>query len=130
MPDPAPVPMSTEESGYFAEGCDLFNNGRFWHAHEAWEEMWKSLKQRKAPEAEILLVQGLIQTAALLLHHQRRNTAGVTKQWQKLAPKLAGWTSMWGLDIETHLAMVNAYADDVGTWSLVAADHQLPQARD
>ena len=32
---------------------------------------------------EILAIQGLIQTAALLLHHERRNLRGVLNQWKK-----------------------------------------------
>jgi len=128
MPPPLAGPLSEEEHAFLQEGCDLFNDGRFWHAHEAWEAMWNGLKRRHAPEQEILLVQGLIQTAALLLHHQRRNVPGVTKQWEKLQPKLAGWATAWDLDIHRHLAAVNRYVEDVGTWSLVAAEHQLPKA--
>ena len=81
-----------------------------------------------APNPEILLVQGLIQTAAMLLHHQRKNAVGVSKQWAKLQPKLEGWAVAWGLDVATHLRVIETYADDEGTWDLVATDHQVPRA--
>jgi hypothetical protein len=55
----------------FREGVALFNGGRYWHAHEAWETLW-----RAAPDQERDFYQGLIQIAAGLLHLQRRNARG------------------------------------------------------
>ena len=121
-------PLRSEEEPLLEEGLVLFDEGKFWHAHEAWEDMWNLLKKRSAPEEEVLLIQGLIQTAALLLHHERKNNAGVEKQWAKLRPKLEGWLTAWNLDIATHLAAIEAYANDVGVWNLVAHHHQLPRA--
>ena len=121
-------PLSEEEGALLEAGATLFDDGKFWHAHEAWEDLWNDLKRRDASPNEILLVQGLIQTAALLLHHQRKNTGGVEKQWAKLQPKLQGWTLAWGFDIATHLAVIQTYAEDNATWNLTASDHQLPRA--
>jgi hypothetical protein len=55
----------------FRRGVALFNGVRYWHAHEAWETLW-----RAAPEEERDFYQGLIQVAAGLLHLQRRNARG------------------------------------------------------
>ena len=121
-------PLSEPETTLLEAGATLFDEAKFWHAHEAWEDLWNDLKRRAASEDEILLVQGLIQTAALLLHHQRRNVGGVEKQWAKLRPKLEGWTTAWGFDIATHLAVIQTYATDNTTWNLTASDHQLPRA--
>lgn len=55
---------------YF-HGIDLFNKGQYWEAHEAWEEVWKVSKGEQK-----LFYQGLIQTAAALLHYDRNNTRG------------------------------------------------------
>ena len=121
-------PLAEEEENMLEDGAALFDAGKFWHAHESWEELWNMLKRRSAPSEEILLVQGLIQTAAMLLHHQRRNRAGVEKQWGKLEPKLRSWEHAWGLDVSTHLAVIETYAADAGTWTLVAKQHQLPRA--
>lgn len=109
-------------------GATLFDEAKFWHAHEAWEDLWNDLKRRDASPHEILLVQGLIQTAALLLHHQRKNTGGVEKQWAKLQPKLEDWAIAWGFDIAQHLEAIRAYAEDNGAWQLTASAHQLPRA--
>ena len=88
MPSNTAQPLSEEEALLLEEGAGLFDDGRFWHAHESWEDLWNDLKRRTAPDKEILLVQGLIQTAAMLLHHERKNEVGVRKQWAKLQPKL------------------------------------------
>lgn len=122
------APLRSEEAPLLEEGLALFDQGKFWHAHEAWEDMWNMLKKRAAPAEEVLLIQGLIQTAALLLHHQRKNIPGVEKQWDKLRPKLEGWGTAWDLDIATHLQAIEGYVNDVGVWNLVAHHHQLPRA--
>ena len=119
---------SVEEEQWFHDGTECFDSGKFWHAHEAWEDLWNALKRRSAPPEEIRLVQGLIQTAALLFHYERRNTNGVLKQWEKLEPKLHGWDTAWGIDIASHLQSLAGYHRDAGQWTLVAADHQLPRA--
>ena len=42
-----------------ARGVGLFNDGLYWEAHEAWEELWLELVEEPK-----LIVQGLIQLAA------------------------------------------------------------------
>ena len=121
-------PLNLDETQMLDEGRQRFDSGQFWHAHESWEDLWNMLKGRQAPLEEILLVQGLIQTAAMLLHHERKNAVGVRKQWEKLQPKLRGWRTAWGLDIEAHLNVIETYALDGDLWRLTASDHQLPHA--
>lgn len=62
-------------------GVALFNGSRYWHAHEAWETLW-----RAAAEEDRDFYQGLIMVAAGLLHLQRRNARGARN---KLAEGLA-----------------------------------------
>lgn len=62
-------------------GVALFNAARYWHAHEAWEEVWLAAEPAEKP-----FFQGLIQVAAGLLHLQRRNARGARN---KLAEGLA-----------------------------------------
>lgn len=49
------------------EGREHFNAGRFFEAHEAWEEIWRST----TPEPEALW-RGLIQVAVGLYHYLER----------------------------------------------------------
>jgi uncharacterized protein len=64
-------------------GIELFNAQRYWHAHEAWEQVWLH-----APEPQATLYKGLIQTAAALVHWQRGNPRGLVLNWAKAQPKL------------------------------------------
>ena len=84
-PAPAPAPAlprgrtepltEREADRLFWQGVALFNGARYWHAHEAWETLW-----RAAPEAERDFYQGLIQVAAGLIHLERRNARGAVNK--------------------------------------------------
>jgi hypothetical protein len=56
---------------------ELFNSGRYWDAHEAWEHEW--MPDRKGPDARFY--KGLIQVAAGCLHYRRRNRRGAVNKW-------------------------------------------------
>lgn len=74
--------MST--SPEYQSGIDLFNAGKFWHAHEAWEQAWI-----EADEPQIrLFYKGIIQTAAALVHWQKGNPRGLHLNWAKARAKL------------------------------------------
>jgi uncharacterized protein len=72
-----------EADRLFARGVADFNGVRYWHAHEAWETLW-----RAAPEDERDFYQGLIQVAAGLLHLQRRNLRGARNKLSEGVEKL------------------------------------------
>ena len=80
---PPLTPSDADE--LFRRGVSLFNEVRYWHAHEAWEALW-----RAAPDDDRDFYQGLIQVAAGLLHLQRRNRRGalnkLTEGLAKLKP--------------------------------------------
>jgi predicted metal-dependent hydrolase len=82
---PAIEPEEAEET--FRRGIALFNGVRYWHAHEAWEELW-----RAAPDEERDFYQGLIQLAAGLLHLQRRNARGARNKIREALEKLSAYT--------------------------------------
>lgn len=68
-----------------AEGVALFNEQKFWHAHEAWERFWLV-----AAGDDKLFLQGLIQLAAAYHHVQRGTFRGGVRlfdaAFQKLGP--------------------------------------------
>ncbi len=72
---------SVEE--FFREGIELFNEGRFFECHEAWEEVWK-----RAGGDEKFFYQGLIQAAVAILHAQRGNQDGARSLYEKARHKL------------------------------------------
>ncbi|HEX4214864.1 MAG TPA: DUF309 domain-containing protein [Candidatus Dormibacteraeota bacterium] len=59
------------------KGVRLFNEGRYWDAHEAWEEVW--MPDRWGPDRGFY--KGLIQVAAGCIHYQRRNRRGAHNKW-------------------------------------------------
>jgi len=74
---------SFEAERLFREGVALFNGARYWHAHEAWETLW-----RAAEDKDRDYYQGLIQIAAGLLHLQRRNSRGARNKLTEGVAKL------------------------------------------
>ena|SRR5437667_3654921 len=76
---------------------DLFNAGSYWEAHEALEGIWREMDD--GPEA--LVIQGLIQAAAALLHRSRGNSHGVRVVGKAALEKLAG-RQLPGVEFETE----------------------------
>jgi hypothetical protein len=68
---------------FFEEGIDLFNAGKFFECHEAWEQVWN----RSAGE-EKFFYQGIIQAAVAILHAQRGNLTGAESLYSKASAKL------------------------------------------
>jgi predicted metal-dependent hydrolase len=68
---------------HFQAGIDLFNAGRFFECHEAWERVWL-----RASGTDKLFYQGMIQAAVAILHAQRGNLAGSRSLWDKAIDKL------------------------------------------
>lgn len=68
---------------FYEQGIVLFNEGRFFECHEAWEEIWK-----RSDGAVKLFYQGLIQAAVAILHAQRGNLEGARSLYEKASAKL------------------------------------------
>ncbi|MGA7872728.1 MAG: DUF309 domain-containing protein [Candidatus Binatus sp.] len=75
--------MKRAHPDFYERGIDLFNEGRFFECHEAWEEIWK----RSDGETK-LFYQGLIQAAVAILHAQRGNLEGARSLYEKASAKL------------------------------------------
>src|SRR3989304_4535536 len=76
--------LTEEDWDDFDRGIGLFNEGKFWHAHEAWEQVW-----RRHPEDSRLFIQGLILMAAgfhLLL--EKRKYSGAASNFDKALARL------------------------------------------
>jgi predicted metal-dependent hydrolase len=79
--------FSAEASEHMREGIDLFNAGRYWHAHEAWENAWLTMPNDASGDAEIIL-RGLIQLAAALHLVGERRLDGAASNLGKAREKL------------------------------------------
>ena len=119
--------LSEQEQEWLDGGIAEFNTGRYWHAHEDWEEMWKSLKAREVDQRYILGIQGLIQTTALMFQYERQKIRGIANMWGKLTDKLGTPESplfgdLWSVNIPKVLQdvlpfLTDATADEP-TWGL------------
>lgn len=100
---PEEEPASTPEEA-LARGIEHFNAGRFFQAHEAWEEGW-----HPSPEPERDFWQGLTQLAVGLTHRQRGNAHGAVTLLRRGARRLRPYG-------EVHMGVVVAplvaFADD------------------
>ena len=78
-------PVFTEEDWRdFNRGIELFNERKFWHAHEAWEQVW-----RRHREDSRLFIQGLIQMAAgFHLMIEKKRYTGAVSNFNKALPRL------------------------------------------
>jgi len=79
---PEEPPAATPEEA-LERGIEHFNAGRFFQAHEAWEEGW-----HPAPEPERDFWQGLTQVAVGLTHRLRGNAHGSATLLSRGALKL------------------------------------------
>jgi hypothetical protein len=79
---PEEPPAKTPEEA-LERGIEHFNAGRYFQAHEAWEEGW-----HPAPEPERDFWQGLTQVTVGLTHRQRGNPHGATTLLRRGAKKL------------------------------------------
>lgn len=93
-------------------GVELFNAGRYWEAHEVWEEAWTP--DRHGPDRGFW--KGLIQVAAGCLHYTRGNRRGAVNKWRSgagyLRPYLPGHH---GLELAALVDFAEAGAAALGT---------------
>ncbi|MEU6122055.1 DUF309 domain-containing protein [Streptomyces sp. NPDC047123] len=76
-----------------AEAQELLDAGRPFHAHEVFEDAWKS-----GPDAERGLWQGLAQLAVGLTHAARGNTTGGARLLLRGAGAVSAWSAGAGQD--------------------------------
>ncbi len=95
----------TEFDAELMRGAALFNAGRYFAAHEAWELIW-----RGAQGSDRAILQGLIQSAAAMLHRERGNIRGADRLWVKARGKLAIAPAAWrGFAIDEFRRALDRY---------------------
>ena len=104
-PEPPPLdPESWGESESYLYAIDLFNNGYYWEAHEAWESLWLAAG-RTGTMADFL--KGLIKIAAAHVKRLEGNPVGVERHTARaielLALAAASESDYCGLDLEQLL---------------------------
>lgn len=101
------------EEGPLARGAALFNQGLYWEAHEAWEELWLEL----SGDPKVFL-QGLIQLAAA--YHkatvQGQPRGCVSLHLRALAKLSAAPRDLLGVDSAPLLAAARLTLDAARRW--------------
>jgi predicted metal-dependent hydrolase len=94
----APVPERWRESHDYLRGCDLFNAGYYWEAHESWEGLWNACG-REGPTARLL--QGLIALAAAGVKLRQGTTGGARAHARRAMELLASVAP----DMQRHMGL-------------------------
>ena len=71
------------EDKLFIKGIALFNQKKFYDAHESWEELWSEYRLK-----DEIFIQGLIQLAVAYFHITNLNLKGSKNLFNKCLPKL------------------------------------------
>lgn len=67
-------------------GIDLYNAGHYWHAHEAWEQVWMDAERELRA-----FYQGLIQVTAAFVHLTKGEYPGTVRLLEAGVEKLAAF---------------------------------------
>lgn len=89
------------------EGIDLFNQERFWEAHEILEEIW-----HPATGVEREVIQGLILTAAAFVHYQKNEMAVCVSILGRALEKLGTIEDFRDLDIKRLRTDIRGVLED------------------
>lgn len=108
-------PERWRESGEYLFGCDLYNHGYWWEAHESWEALWQ-LTDKSGVQGRFL--QGLIQVGACHLKLRVGHLRGVRDLLGKFRPHLAfvleriGDEAYMGLRVRPWVEHVERYYEE------------------
>jgi hypothetical protein len=100
----------------YIAGIDLYNEGEFHAAHDAWEDRWMG----EVGASEKLFLQAMIQSAVAFHHLEIGRPGAARRMYQMAKEKFArlGVTVFMSLDLEDYQAQL----DRALSWLLVAAD--------
>ncbi len=111
-----PTAENWEASEEYLYGCDLYNHGYWWEAHEAWEALWH-LPEKGSVAKHFL--QGLIQVSARHLQLRLGHLPGIERlrdssraHFDEALAHLDG-TRFMGICIVSFLADVDRYYEAV-----------------
>jgi uncharacterized protein len=106
------------------KGIALFNEGKYFEAHEAWENLW--LDERD--EGEKRFYQGLIMAAGAMLHYTRRECAGASALLGKSIPMIQeGLHSHPNLRIGDFTRALDGLRDEFSRCSYRGSAESLPK---
>jgi uncharacterized protein len=99
-----------------SEGQSLLDDGKPFHAHEVFEDAWKS-----GPDEEHDLWKGLAQLAVGLTHMARENPVGAVTLLRRGADHISGYSESppHGIDVAGLWTWANDLADELANGSAI-----------
>ncbi|WP_418960206.1 DUF309 domain-containing protein [Streptomyces tritici] len=118
--------MSRTPAQTVREAQRLLDAGMPFHAHEVFEDAWKS-----GPAGERDLWQGLAQLAVGLTHAARGNATGGARLLRRGAERIAGWPEArpYGIDLRGLASWARELAERVDGEAAVDAAAEAPRLR-
>ena len=115
--------MSTVQQISLERGVELFNEQRYFEAHEEWEEEWRLM-----PEGEDkTFFQGLIFAAAAFLHYTRRECAGAKELLNQCFSSLRiAMAERTGINVEEFLQDLGRLREVFGSCRFELDERGLP----
>jgi hypothetical protein len=101
LPLPLDAPRWADSRAYL-RGIDLFNQGYYWEAHEAWEGLWHAAG-RRGPTADFL--KGLIKLAAAGVKVREGRPDGVVSHARRAAALFRQIASAVGCEDARYLGL-------------------------
>lgn len=98
-----------DEKRMFLDGLRLFNEGQFFEAHDAWEEVWHAVQDRRREQFYRAIIQGAV-TLELL---RRGRAVGVRQVYCSCTELFEGLPPVFmGVDIPGFLALLRHAIQD------------------
>ena len=124
-PQDHPSTRAAKDRHAFRRGIEQFNAGRFFDAHENWEEVWL-----RSPEPEKTFLQGIIQIAAAFHHYSRGNARGAQSLLQAGLGRLARFPDVYcGIALGALRAAVQEWATALAGGRDPRPENPFPQIK-
>jgi len=129
----SPVPAGADSEKLFVEGLEAYRNGRYFDAHELWEESRRQRAEDEEAPREVL--QGLILVAtAMHKLHRAKSPGGASQLLEVALCKLRETSeSVLGVavkDLVADVARIHAEFEEVGSQNFAHVDpNQVPKIR-
>lgn len=100
-----------DEGTIIARGVALFNDARFWEAHEEWEQLWLT-----AEGEDRRFLQGLIQLAAAYVHVQKGTFRGGVRLFDAALARLgASGPRRFGVEVASAMATASVHRERIAS---------------
>lgn len=118
--------MRNEEQMALNKGINLFNERRYFEAHEEWESEWRLMTEGE----ERTFFQGLLLASGAFLHYVRQECAGATELLERsIAYLRTGIEDHPDINVEDFIGRLEGLRERFSTCAFDVAEADLPVIR-